>query len=180
VASVLEGGAADAKTHAAAAKQLDVDAEAVRRAIDGLAQMMLECAKRALSTDDFEASVEEVQFSAEQRAAASARYAASVRRMRQYLNDMSLQLPHYADLSWRLDVQLASRCLRKQVEPQFLFRLETRDGGAGPDAAAAREAPAKAQVFQADYASVKHVVEQLEDAARQAHTAHAKRVLRYV
>lgn len=36
-------------------------------------------------------------------------------RMRMLLTDLSFKLPHYNNIDWRLDVQLASRCLRQQV-----------------------------------------------------------------
>lgn len=178
--AVLSDGAGGPKAYAAAAKQLGVEPAAVRAAVEGLAQMLLECAKRALPAADVRASVEEVGFSAEQQAALSERYEASLPQVRQYLADASLQLPHYAGLSWRLDVQLASRCLRKQVEPKFLIRLETRGGGAGGAGAGEARQPPQERLLEADYASLRHVVDQLESAARQAHVSHSKRVLRYV
>lgn len=40
-----------------------------------------------------------------------------------------MDLPHYHNLEWRVDVQLASRGLQRQAEPSVLLRLHTRDGG---------------------------------------------------
>lgn len=37
---------------------------------------------------------------------------------------MAITLPHYEDLEWRLDVQLASRALRGQVEPSYFLKLK--------------------------------------------------------
>ena len=37
---------------------------------------------------------------------------------------MAVTLPHYEDLEWRLDVQLASRALRGQVEPSYFLKLK--------------------------------------------------------
>ena len=42
---------------------------------------------------------------------------------------MSLDLPHYSDLEWRLEAQLSSRSLERQVQPSVLLRLHTEEEG---------------------------------------------------
>uniref|UniRef100_A0A1X7T6B9 COMM domain-containing protein n=1 Tax=Amphimedon queenslandica TaxID=400682 RepID=A0A1X7T6B9_AMPQE len=42
---------------------------------------------------------------------------------------MSLDLPHYTDLEWRLEAQLSSRSLERQVQPSVLLRLHTDEEG---------------------------------------------------
>lgn len=42
---------------------------------------------------------------------------------------MSLDLPHYHDLEWRLEVNLGSRALSRQVQPSIILRLHTKDEG---------------------------------------------------
>jgi len=37
-------------------------------------------------------------------------------------------LPHFVNLDWRLDIQVASRTIRSQVEPVFMLKLNTSDG----------------------------------------------------
>lgn len=49
--------------------------------------------------------------------------------MRSILSHMVMELPHYQNLEWRLDVQLASRALQRQAEPTALLRLHIKDGG---------------------------------------------------
>lgn len=165
--SLLLSGGSGGKPYAAAAKQLKVPAERVEAAVAALAQALMVGARRGLSEKAFAGTLEELRLGDERVAAVVEAHAANWRRVRQYLSDSGPQLPHYADVSWRIDVQLASRTLRKRVEPTFLLRLDTEPGG-------------RQQMLQADYASLQHVVEQLEDAARQARTSHAKRVLRYI
>jgi len=40
-----------------------------------------------------------------------------------------MDLPHYHNLEWRFDIQLASRALQRQARPSVVFRLHTKDGG---------------------------------------------------
>ena len=40
-----------------------------------------------------------------------------------------MDLPHYHDLEWRLEVGMGSRALQQQVEPSLILRLHTKDGG---------------------------------------------------
>ena len=56
-------------------------------------------------------------------------YQENCHEIRSILSEMSMDLPHYHNLEWRLDVQLASRALQRQAQPSVLFRLHTRDGG---------------------------------------------------
>lgn len=42
---------------------------------------------------------------------------------------MSMDISHYHDLEWRLDVQLDSRSLQRQVQPSVILRLHTKEGG---------------------------------------------------
>ena len=53
-------------------------------------------------------------------------YLSSGKDVRAQLSESSLQLPHYVNLDWRLDVQLGSRALRQQFEPTLMLELETQ------------------------------------------------------
>ena len=44
---------------------------------------------------------------------------------------MAMGLPEYHDMEWRFDVQLASRSILQQADPQLLLRLHVKDGGRG-------------------------------------------------
>jgi hypothetical protein len=53
-------------------------------------------------------------------------FVANCKEIRTHLSDLSLKLPRYANLDWRLDVQLSSRSLRQQFTPSLLLELETK------------------------------------------------------
>ncbi len=56
-------------------------------------------------------------------------YQENCKEIRAILSEMSMTLPHYQDLEWRFDVQLASRSLQRQAQPSILLRLHTKQGG---------------------------------------------------
>ena len=56
-------------------------------------------------------------------------YQENCQEVRAILSQMTLDLPHYHDLEWRLEVQLASRSLQQQALPSLSLRLHTRDSG---------------------------------------------------
>lgn len=56
-------------------------------------------------------------------------YQENCKEIRAILSEMSMNLPHYHDLEWRFDVQLASRALQRQAQPSVLLRLHTKEGG---------------------------------------------------
>ena len=56
-------------------------------------------------------------------------YLQHCKEIRAILSEMSMDMPHYHDLEWRFDVQLASRTLQRQAQPSILLRLHTKEGG---------------------------------------------------
>jgi hypothetical protein len=58
-------------------------------------------------------------------------YQENCKEIRAVLSEMSLTIPHYQDLEWRCDVQLASRALQRQAQPSIVLRLHTKQGGEG-------------------------------------------------
>jgi len=45
--------------------------------------------------------------------------------IRKILGELSLELPHYSNMHWRLDVQVGSKSLRNTVEATYLMRIDT-------------------------------------------------------
>ena len=57
-------------------------------------------------------------------------YLESAKEIRSLLGNLGMTLPHFHDLGWRVDVQVASRAVRRQVEPVALLNLQIKTGGA--------------------------------------------------
>ena len=78
---------------------------------------------------DFQDSIMVLGFSEELNKILLQVYQENCKEIRSILSVMSMDLPHYHDLEWRFDVQLASRSLSRQAQPNILLRIHTKDGG---------------------------------------------------
>lgn len=166
IENILQGAAN--RNYAKAAESLKVDVDAVQRAVDGLSEVFIEASKRSVGDEDLQVSLTQLQLSPEAQKILLEFYHASSSDIRTLLSGMAMKLPSYVGLDWRLDVQLASRCLRQQANPSFLLRLETTN----PDPIS--------HTLECDFANLHHVSEQLQAALAQVKTTHSKRILRYL
>lgn len=78
---------------------------------------------------DFQDSIMVLGFPEELNKELLALYQENCKEIRSILSSMSMDLPHYHNLEWRFDVQLASRSLQRQTQPVIMLRLHTKDGG---------------------------------------------------
>lgn len=166
----IQVGSISRAKYTKAAAALKVNVQSLVTSIESLSFMMLECTRKNASGDDWIAGMEAMGFNDEQKTALKAAFDSAAKGLRSLLSDLSLRLPHYHNLEWRLDVQLGSRMMRSSLEPSLLLELETRDS---------RGQPSK-QIMQMDYANLDHTVQELERAVKEANTKHARRVIRYV
>ena len=75
--------------------------------------------------------------------------------IRKILGELSLELPHYTNMHWRLDVQVGSKSLRNTVEPSYMMRIDTESS----------EGPASHHI-EADFANLQHLCQELESALK--------------
>jgi len=80
-----------------------------------------------------------------------------------------MDLPHYHNLEWRFDIQLASRALQRQARPSVVFRLHTKDGD-----------EAKSHLLQTDPSNLVHLTQSLESALAELKTQHCRRIMRNI
>lgn len=74
--------------------------------INALAFLLTEGARNNLPDSDFADSLVVLQYSSDLVDVLKQAYGASKDELRELLSEMSFSLPKYADLDWRLDVQV--------------------------------------------------------------------------
>jgi hypothetical protein len=159
-----------------AAKKLKVPAETVEEGLSALGFLMLEAARVGLSTADMmvEAlTINELGFDDAAKGAVASHYSQNVKQLRDIIATTKLTTPHYKDLEWRLDVQVASRSVRQQVKPTYLLKLHTHAKGSPVE-------DTEPTVMEADYASLKHITTELQAALQEANSLHQRRLARYI
>ena len=117
-------------------------------------------------------------------------YLEHCKEIRSILSSTSMDLPHYHNLEWRFDVQLASRSLQRQTQPVIMLRLHTKDGGVY-EMDRERESiniyipstftdETKTQLLQIDPANLLHMTQKLEAALAEIKTQHCRRIMRNI
>ncbi|XP_059849188.1 COMM domain-containing protein 2 isoform X1 [Hemitrygon akajei] len=157
------------KTFEGAARKLNVSTETVQRGVEGLMYLMTESSKMMISEVDFQDSVLVLGFSEDLNKLLLQLYLDNRREIRQILGELAPDLPHYHNLEWRLDVQLASRALRHQIKPLLTLKLHLEQNG--------RQ---NASVFQTDPATLLHLIRKLEQALGEMKTNHCRRIVRNI
>ncbi|XP_051549462.1 COMM domain-containing protein 2-like isoform X2 [Myxocyprinus asiaticus] len=122
-----------------------------------------------ISKVDFKDSVLVLGFSEELNELLLQLYLENRKEIRQILSKLAPSLPHYHNLEWRLDVQLASRTLRHQVKPTVTMKLHLEDKG-----------QRSARVLQTDPATLQHLIQELERALAELKSNHCRRILRNI
>lgn len=117
------------KVYHSAAQKLDVDVATIQHGVEGLMYLITECAKLMLSELDFHDSIMTLGFSEEINKELLQIYLDNRKEVRGIVSQLTIGLPNYHNLEWRFDVQLASRALHRQTEPQVLLKLHTKQNG---------------------------------------------------
>ncbi|XP_055073594.2 COMM domain-containing protein 2 [Misgurnus anguillicaudatus] len=157
------------KIYEGAARKLNVSSDTVQHAVEGLMYLLTESSKVMISEVDFQDSVMVLGFSEELNKLLLQLYVENRKEIRQILCNLSPNLPHYHNLEWRLDVQLASRALRHQVKPTVTLKLHLEEGGTR-----------RAQVLQTDPATLHHLIQEMERALTELKSNHCRRILRNI
>ncbi|WAR12570.1 COMD2-like protein [Mya arenaria] len=153
---------ANSKIYESAAKKLGVPADTVQHGVEGLMYLLTESSKLL-------DSIMTLGFTEETRQELLQQYVDHRREIRSVLSEMAIDLPHYHNLEWRLDVQLASRSLRRQITPTVTMRLETKDGD-----------KTSSQVLQTDPVNLVHLTRCLDDALQEMKSPYCRRIVRNI
>ncbi|XP_019899848.1 COMM domain-containing protein 2 isoform X1 [Esox lucius] len=157
------------KIYEGAARKLSADAETVQHGVEGLMYLLTESSKLMISEVDFQDSVLVLGFTDELNQLLLQLYLEHRKEVRHILSELTPSLPHYHNLEWRLDVQVASRALRQQVKPTVSMKLHLEDRG-----------EKSAKVLQTDPATLIHLIQELEKALAELKTTHCRRILRNI
>lgn len=106
-------------------EKLGVPGETVEHGVQGLMYLLTESSKLLISELDFHDSIVVLGFPDELNSSLLKLYLDNRMAVRDLLERMSMKLPQYKNMKWRLDAQVASRTLRRQAEPTVVLQLET-------------------------------------------------------
>uniref|UniRef100_A0A0B7BU10 COMM domain-containing protein n=1 Tax=Arion vulgaris TaxID=1028688 RepID=A0A0B7BU10_9EUPU len=157
------------KTFQGAAQKLEVPVETVQHGVEGLMYLLVESSRFLLNDIDFQDSVMTLGFDEQTRSILLGLYLEHRREIRQILDKMSMDLPHYHNLEWRFDIQLASRSLRHQITPTVLFKLQTIDEG-----------KTESKLLQTDPVNLVHMTRVLEEALQEIKSGYCRRIARNI
>ena len=166
--SILKGSS-NPKIFQAAAQKLGVEVNTIKNGISGLQHVLTESSRLMIGEIDFQDSVMTLGFSEEVIKALLQMYLANRKEIRSVLGEMSVKIPHYHDLEWRFDVELASRSLQHQTNPVVIMRLHTKEGD-----------KKSANILQTDPVNLVHLTTELENAMQEMKTAHCRRIVRNI
>ena len=157
------------KMYQTAASKLETPVEKVRKCVEALMYLMSEMSKALVPEIDFQDSLLMIGFSEELISTLLRLYLENRDEIRSILNELSLDLPHYQNLEWRFDVQIASRALKSQVKPVILMKFDIKDGGR-----------MISRLLETDPINLVHMTEVLEKALAEMKTSHARRITRNI
>lgn len=160
------------KAYQNAAQKLCCEPEQVSRGVEGLSHLLTLGCKDNASELDMDATLLALGFAQQgQRDAICKHYSHYKTEIRRAMQHPAIpDVPHYADLNWRTEVQVAARSARNQMEPVVTLRLglETKLGGRDN------------VTLQVDPCNLQHLTQELDKAVMEARGQYARRVQRNI
>ena len=162
-------GAPNPKIFQAAAQKLGVAVDTIKNGINGLKHILAESSRLMIGEIDFQDSVITLGFAEDVIKELLQLYLENRKEIRSILSEMSVEVPHYRNLEWRFDVELASRSLHRQTNPVILMKLDTKEGE-----------KSLTEILQTDPVNLVHLTTMLESAMQEMKTAHCRRIVRNI
>lgn len=164
----IEKGA-NSRMYQAASNKLSVGAEIIQNSVEGLMHLFIESCRQNISELDFQDSMQMLGFNEVTCNELLRAYLENCKEIRSLIADARFSLPHYQDLQWRLDVQVSSRALRRQVKPLFLIKLHTETNG-----------QKEVKLLETDPVNLIHMTQNLEAALDELKSGHCRRIMRNI
>jgi hypothetical protein len=119
---------ANPKMYKSAAKHIGASVEEVGRCIMGISKLLINAVRRRLvSKVSFAAFAQRIGVPEPAVEPMAAFFVQNREAVVQCVGELSMQLPRYQNLDWRLDVEVSRRMAHDVYEPNFMFKLDTID-----------------------------------------------------
>eukprot|EP00729_Bicosta_minor_P006343 gene6343-13205_t len=155
------------KVYSAAAR---VPSETVQNGVQGLMYLLTESSKLLMNDLDFHDSIIILGYPADLNELLLKIYMENRTEIRDIMAKLSMVIPSYQNMHWRLDAQVASRTLKQQAEPAVVMKLDTV--GPGTDTTSV--------LLQTDPTTLAHITRELEAALKAVKSSHYRRITRAI
>lgn len=159
------------KVYHSAAQKLQVDHEVVQGAVEGLSHLLSQAAKLKLTEQHFRESLLLLSFPESVCEELVRYHAENEKNVRKLLSEKSIPRWSFSHLQWRLEAEIATRCLKSHVTPLVTFKFHLKQG----DGSETKEV-----VLQTDPLNLLHITESLEEALHSAKSLHMRRIAKHV
>lgn len=159
------------KVYHSAAQKLQVDDDIVQGAVEGLSHLLSQAAKLKLSEQHFRESLLLLSFPQPVCEELVRHHAHNEKSLRKFLFERSIPCWNFSHLEWRLEAEVASRCLKSHVAPLVTLKFQLRRGDGDET---------KDVVLQTDPLNLLHMAESLEEALQSAKSLHMRRIAKHV
>lgn len=173
---LLRKGTAMSKGFNGAAKRLNVTVDEIRQMCYALCHVFSEAARSSTSEAVLGEYLHELGFRAGARQTLIQFFLENMEEIRDKSMNSQLDIPHYKQLEWRLDVQIASRSMRHEAVPSYLLKLTTQKG----TNKAGSTSETEEHWMQADYPVLLQWCQQIETALQGAQAGDTRRMLRMI
>lgn len=158
------------KVYRSAAQKLKVDDDVVQSAVEGLSHLLTQAAKLKLSEQHFKESLLLLGLSDTVCSDLAEFHLENQKGIRNLLGDKAITCWSFSGLEWRLEAQVASRCLKAQVNPLITFRLKLKKD----------DENSKEVILQTDPLNLVRITESLEDALQSVKSQHMRKIAKHV
>ncbi|XP_022823637.1 COMM domain-containing protein 2-like [Spodoptera litura] len=116
---------ANQKKYSIAAEKLDVSLTAVQNLVHALVYLIVEACRLNLTDADLKSSLAIAGFSVEQQEVLVKLYNTKKAELSDALNLLQQKDPSYQDLSWRFEIQVASKNCEQEIKPMIAMDFMT-------------------------------------------------------
>eukprot|EP00039_Didymoeca_costata_P024178 m.9540 g.9540 ORF g.9540 m.9540 type:complete len:202 (+) comp4080_c0_seq1:109-714(+) len=158
------------KVFTGAGKKLQVPPTTVQHGVEGMMFLLTECSKLMISELDFHDSIVILGFPDELNQALLKHYLDNREELRVLMGKLSMQLPSYRSMKWRLDALVASRAMRNQTDPIISMEIETTNPNS----------EFESLLLQTDPTTLLRITQELDSALKAYKSSHYRRITRAI